>query len=42
MNDSIPVYHIEIDIASKTSKQEEDEPYFFPPGDSRRQTLKNG
>ena len=33
---SIPVHHIEIDIASKTPKQEEDEPDLFPPGDNHR------
>ena len=35
--DSIPVHHIEIEIASKTPKQEEDEPDYFPPSKTLRQ-----
>ena len=38
LNDSIPVYHNENDIASKTYKHEEDEPDFFIPGDATRKT----
>ena len=37
LTDSIPVHHIEIGIASKTPKQEEDEPDYFPPGETLRQ-----
>ena len=37
LTDSIPVHHIEIDIASKTPKQEEDEPDYFPPSETLRQ-----
>ena len=37
LTDSIPVHHIEIEIASKTPKQEEDEPDYFPPSQSLRQ-----
>ena len=37
LNDSIPVHHIEIEIASKTPKQEEDGPDYFPPSESLRQ-----
>ena len=35
--DSIPVHHIEIEIASKTPKQEKDEPDYFPPSETLRQ-----
>ena len=34
--DSIPVHHIKTDIASKTPKQKEDEPNYFPPGEPHR------
>ena len=37
LTDSIPVNHIEIEIASKTPKQEEDEPDYLPPSESLRQ-----
>ena len=37
LTDSIPVHHIEIEIASKTPKQEEDEPDYFPPSETLRQ-----
>ena len=37
LTDSIPVHHIEIEIASKTPKQEEDEPDYFPPSKTLRQ-----
>ena len=37
LTDSIQVHHIEIDIASKTPKQEEDEPDYFPPSEPLRQ-----
>ena len=36
LTDSIPVHHTEVDIASKTPKQEEDEPDYFPPGEPLR------
>ena len=36
LTDSIPVHHIEVDIASKTPKQEEDEPDYFSPGEPLR------
>ena len=34
--DSIPVHHIEIEIASRTPKQEEDELDYFPPSETVR------
>ena len=37
LTDSIPVHHIEIEIASKTPKQEEDEPDYFLPSETLRQ-----
>ena len=37
LTDSIPVHYIEIDIASKTPKQEDDEPDYFPPSEPLRQ-----
>ena len=37
LTDSIPVHHIEIEIASKTPKQEKDEPDYFPPSETLRQ-----
>ena len=36
LSDFIPVHHIEIEIASKTPKQEEDEPDYFPPSKTLR------
>ena len=30
LNDKFPVYHVEIDLSSKTPKQDEDEEYFKP------------
>ena len=41
LTDSIPVHHIEIEIASKTPKQEEDEPDYFPPSETLRQKKSN-
>ena len=37
LTDSIPVHHIGSDIASKTPKQEEDEPGYIPPSETLRQ-----
>ena len=37
MTFSIPVHHIENDIASRTPKQEVDEPDYFPPSTQLRQ-----
>ena len=37
ITDSTPVHHIESEIASKTPKQEEDEPEYFPPSETLRQ-----
>ena len=37
LTNSIPVHHKEIEIASKTPKQEDDEPDYFPPGETLRQ-----
>ena len=37
LTDSIPVHHIEIEIVSKTPKQEDDEPGYFPPSATLRQ-----
>ena len=36
LTDSIPVHHNEIEIASKTRKQEEGEPGYFPSGEPLR------
>ena len=34
LNDEFPVYHFEIDLSSKTPKQDEDEEYFIPDDDN--------
>ena len=41
LTDTIPVHRIEIDITSRTPKQEEDEPDYFPTSEPLRRKRQN-